>query len=205
MEKSRVIQQNASLLTIGGPELLHCHGSCMRLAPVAHRVQQGPQRFSQWSNGVHDPRRCVRVYGTFNDSRAPQITELLGERSLRDSGDSPLQFGKSLGPFEKLLKNGSFPTPTHDACGGLYRTEFWTLRHDRPSPILYTMYRIRATYSYVTTLASSSSILTKAISVLVFSAALVGLQCRSPKPGTKNAARDLGETHATGSNEFIEE
>jgi hypothetical protein len=67
-----------------------------------------------------------------------------------------------------LLKKGSFPTPAHDACGGLYRTEFWTLGHDRPGPILYTMYRIRATYSYVTTLASSSSILTKAVSVLVF-------------------------------------
>ena len=29
---------------IGSPELFPCHGSRVRLAPVAHRVQQRPER-----------------------------------------------------------------------------------------------------------------------------------------------------------------
>jgi hypothetical protein len=140
----------------------------MRLAPVAHSIEQRPQRSSERSNGVYHSRRRVRVYGTFNDSCALQIAELLGERSLRDPGNSALQLGKSLGALEKLLENGGFPAPTHDACGGFYWAEFWALSHDEASSTLYTMYRMRVTYTHVTMLADSSSILTKAASVLDF-------------------------------------
>jgi len=78
---------------------------------------------------------------------------------------------KSLGALEKLLENGGFPAPTDDACGGFYRTESWTLCHDRPSFTLYTMYCMRVAYSHVTMLAHSSSILTMTISGLDFEAA----------------------------------
>ena len=135
---------------------------------MAHRVQQRPQRLSERSNGVCHSRGRVWVHGTFNNSGALQIAEYLGERSLCDSGNSALQFGKSFGTLKKLLENGGFPSSTDDACGGFYRTEFWRLGHDRLGFTLYTLYSMRVKYSHVTTHGPSSSILTMAIAVLDF-------------------------------------
>jgi len=70
--------------------------------------------------------------------------------------------------MKELLENGAFPAPTDDACGGFYRTEFWTLGHTGLGYKLYTMYRIRVTYRNVTMLSPASSILTKTISGLGF-------------------------------------
>jgi len=117
------------LQSIGSAELLQCHGSRVRLAPVAHGVQQRPQRLSKRGNGVYHSRRRVGVNGTFNDSRGLQLAKLLGERSLCDSGNSALQFGEPLGALEKLLENRTFPASTDDTCGGFYRTNLWALSH----------------------------------------------------------------------------
>jgi hypothetical protein len=130
------------LQPVGGPELLQCHGSGMGLAPVAHRIEQRPERLSQRRNGVDHSRRSVRVHRAFNDSRALQFAELLGERSLRDPCNTTLQLGETLGALEKLIENGGFPTPADDTCGGFHRTELWMLGHYEPSSILYTTYRI---------------------------------------------------------------
>ena len=100
-------------------------------------------------------------------SRALQFAELLGERSLRDSGNSTLQFGEPLGALEELIENGGFPASTDDTRGSFHRAEFWTLGHNRPSSILYTTYRPGVTHFHVTMLAPSSSILTTKISRLV--------------------------------------
>src|SRR6202022_1959668 len=108
--------------------------SRVRLAPMAHRVEQRPQRLSERSNGVYHSRRPVRIHSTFNDSRALQFAELLGERSLRDLCDTTFQFGEPLGALEKLLENGGFPAATEDAHRCFYRTQFWTLSHDGSVP-----------------------------------------------------------------------
>jgi len=154
------------LQPIASPQLFPCHGSGVRLAPVAHRIQQRPQRLSEGSDGVYHSRRRIRVNGTLNDSRALQFAELLGERSLCDSGNSTLQFGEPLGALEELIENGGFPASTDDTCGGFYRTEFWTLRHNGPSFILYTMYRLCIASSHVTMPDPSSSILATMLSRL---------------------------------------
>ncbi len=73
--------------------------------------------------------------------------------------------------MEKLFENDSFPSSTDDACGGFYRTEFWTLSHTGLGSTLYTMYRFRVTYLDVTMLPHSSSILTTTVSGLHFQAA----------------------------------
>ena len=143
----------------------------MRLAPVAHCVEQRPQRFSERSNGVYHSRRRVRVYGAVNNPRALQIAELLGKRSLRDPGNTTLQFGEPLGALEKLLKNGGFPASADNACGGFHRTKFWTLGHIEPSATIYTRYRTGVTYFHVTMRAPSSSILTTTVSGLDLQAA----------------------------------
>jgi len=94
---------------------------------------------------AYTTRAAYRVNGTLNDSRALQFAELLGERSLCDSGNSTLQFGEPLGALEELIENGGFPASTDDTCGGFYRTEFWTLRHNGPSSYCIpciAMYRI---------------------------------------------------------------
>jgi hypothetical protein len=158
--------RTALLQPIGSPELFPCHGSRVRLAPVAHRNQQRPQRLSERSNGVYHSRRRIRVNGALHDSRALQFAELLGERSLCDSGNSTLQFGEPLGALEELIENGGFPASTEDTCGGFYRTEFCTLSHNGSSSILYTMYRLGVAYSDVTIPAPSSSILATMISRL---------------------------------------
>jgi hypothetical protein len=157
---------SALLQSIGSSELFHCHGSRMRLAPVAHSVQQRPQRPSQRSNGVYHSRRRIRINGTLDDSGALQLAELLGERSLCDSACSPLQFGEPLGALEELLEDGGFPASAHNTCRGFYRTEFRTLSHNRTGYILYTTYRLSVTYSDVTMLPTLSSILTTVMSGL---------------------------------------
>src|SRR3981081_1341284 len=139
MGRVAVVRHVDLLLPIGSPELFQRHGSRVRLAPVAHSVQQRPQRLSQRSNGVYHSRWRIRINGTFDDSRALQIAELLRERSLCDSGNSAFQFRKSLGPFKKLLENGAFPAPANNPSSGLHRAEFWELRHNKPSFTLYTM------------------------------------------------------------------
>ena len=138
----------------------------MRLAPVAHRVQQWPQGLSKRSNGVYHSRRRIRINGTLDDSGALQLAELLGQRSLRDSGNSTLQFGEPLRALEELLEHRGFPASTDDTRGGFDRTEFWTLSHNRPGYILYTTYRLSVTYSDVTMLPALSSILTTVMSGL---------------------------------------
>jgi hypothetical protein len=122
------------LQSIGSPELFQCHSSGVRLAPVAHGVQQRPQRLSKRSDGVYHSRRRVRVNGTFNDSRALQFAELLGERSGCDSVNSPLQFGEPLGALEELIEDGGFPASTDDTDGGFHGTQFWELSHAYPVP-----------------------------------------------------------------------
>jgi hypothetical protein len=67
-----------------------------------------------------------------------------------------------------LLENRGFPASTDDADGGFYRTEFSKLRHNEPSVIVYTTYRLVVTYSDVTMIASLSSILTTKTSGLNF-------------------------------------
>jgi hypothetical protein len=114
----------------------------MRFTPVAHRIEQRPEGLSERRNGVHHSRRSVRVHGAFNDSRALQFAELLGERSLRDPCNATLQLGETLGALEKLIENGGFPTPADNTCGGFDGTEFWMLGHDEPSSILYTTYQM---------------------------------------------------------------
>ncbi len=99
--------------------------------------------------------------------RALQFAELLGERSLCDSGNSTLQFGEPLGALEELIENGGFPASTDDTRGSFHRAEFWTLGHNGPSSILYTTYRSGVTHFHATMLAPSSSILTTKISRLV--------------------------------------
>src|ERR1700731_3565026 len=116
----------ALLQPIGSPELFQCHGSGVRLAPVAHGVQQRPQRLSERRNRVYHTRRPVGIHRTIDDSRGLQIAELLGKRSLRDPANTTLQFGEPLRALEKLLENGGFPASTDDTCGGFHRTEFWT-------------------------------------------------------------------------------
>ena len=133
---------------------------------MAHRVQQRPQRLSQRSNGVYHSRRRIRINGTLDDSGALQLAELLGQRSLCDSANGPLQFGEPLGALEELFEDRGFPAPAHNACRGFYRTEFWTLSHNLLSYILYTTYRLSVTYSDVTMLPSLSSILTTVMSGL---------------------------------------
>src|SRR5713226_9985877 len=132
--KSHLYNRTALLQPIGSPKLFQCHGSRVRLAPMAHGVQQRPQRLSKRSNGVYHSRRRIRVYGALNDSRALQFAELLGERSLRDSGNSTLQFGEPLGTLEKLLENRGFPASTDDADGGFHGTEFKMLSHTYLGP-----------------------------------------------------------------------
>jgi len=138
----------------------------VRLAPVTHRVQQWPQRLSQRSNGVDHSRRRIRINGTLDDSGALQLAELLGQRSLCNSANSPLEFGESLGALEELFEDGGFPASTDDTRRGLYRTELWTLSHHRLGYILYTTYRPGVTYSDVTMLPALSSILTTVMSGL---------------------------------------
>jgi multidrug efflux system membrane fusion protein len=136
----------------------------MRLAPVAHRVQQWPQGLSKGRNGVYDARRCIRVNGTLNDSGALQFAELLRERSLRNSANSTLQFREPLGTLEKLIENGGFPASADNARGGFYRADLYILGHDGSRTTLYTTYQSDVTYSDVTMLVGPSSILTTAIS-----------------------------------------
>ena len=82
---------------------------------MAHRVEQRPKRLSDRGDGVDHSRRPVRVHRTFNDSRALQFAELLGERSLGDPRNPTFQFGESLGALEELIENGGFPASTDDA------------------------------------------------------------------------------------------
>jgi hypothetical protein len=83
--QSRGNGEDNALLPIGGPEIFQGHGSRVRFAPVAHRVQQRSERPSERSNGVYHSRGSVRVHSTLHNSCALQIAELLGERSLRDA------------------------------------------------------------------------------------------------------------------------
>jgi hypothetical protein len=127
---------------------------------MAHRVQQRPQRFSEWGNSVHNSRWCIRINRTFNDSGALQFAELLGEGSLRNSIHCALQFRKPLGVFEELLENRGLPAAAENAGGGFHRTKFWALSHKEPGYTLYTTYRMDATGWHITLLPPSSSILT---------------------------------------------
>ena len=148
------------LNSIRSAELLECHGSRVRSAPVAHRVQQWPQRLAERSNRVYHSRRPVGVHGTFDNSRALQVAELLCKRSLRDPGDAALQFGEPLGALKKLFENGGFPASTQNTRGSLHRTKFWMRSHNGPSARLYIMYSLSVTYFHITMLFRSSSILT---------------------------------------------
>ena len=67
-----------------------------------------------------------------------------------------------------MFENGGFPASTHDARGGFYGAKFWAFNHVGPGSTLYTMYRMRVTYSRVTMLTRSSSILTMTMSGLDF-------------------------------------
>jgi hypothetical protein len=78
--------------------------------------------------------------GTLNDSSALQLAELLGEGSLRNSGNCALQFRKSLGILEELFENCSFPAAAENAGCGFHRTKFRTLRHKELGYTLYTTY-----------------------------------------------------------------
>jgi hypothetical protein len=91
---------------------------------------------------------------------------VLGQGSLCDSVDSVFQFGESLCALKELLENRGSPASTDDARGGFYGAKFWALDHVGPGSILYTTYRMRVTYTHVTMLTHSSSILTTAISGL---------------------------------------
>jgi len=93
---------------------------------------------------------------------------VLGQRSLRDSVNSVFQFGKSLGALKELFKDRGSPASTDDARGGFYGAKFWAFNHVGPGATLYTMYRMRVTYSHVTMPAPPSSILTTALSGLDF-------------------------------------
>src|ERR1700730_2012990 len=116
-------------LSVGSTKLSQGHGSRVRFPPLAHGVQQWPQRTPERSNGVYHSRRRVGVDGTFNDSPVLQFAELLGERSLRDSGNTTFQFGESLAALEKLLENRGFPASADDTGGGFDGTQFWTISH----------------------------------------------------------------------------
>jgi len=93
---------------------------------------------------------------------------VLGQRSLRDSVDSVFQFGESLCALKELLENRGSPASTDDARGGFYGAKFWAFNHVGLGATLYTMYRMRVTYSHVTMPAPPSSILTTALSGLGF-------------------------------------
>jgi hypothetical protein len=70
--------------------------------------------------------------------------------------------------LEKLLENGGFPSSTDNSCRSFYGAKFVEFNHVGPGSTLYTMYHMCATYSHVTMLAPSSSILTTTTSGLDF-------------------------------------
>jgi hypothetical protein len=139
-------------------QLFQCHRRRMRLAPMAHRVQQRPQRLSQRSDRINNSWRRIRINGTVDDSRALQCPKLLRQCPLRDSADCAFQLGKPLGALEQLLQDRAFPPSSDDSCRGLHRAEFWEFGHNHLGSRLYTTYPSGVTYSHVTTLAPASSI-----------------------------------------------
>ena len=123
------------------------------------------------------------------------------KRSLCDSANTALQFGKPLGALKKLFKNGAFPASTYDTSGGFYRAKFWTFSHSVSSHKLYTMYGSGATYLNITMLLRSSSILTTEDIDAGFVSGTVGFETNR---GISDYGKQrLGGTDAGGNNKVM--
>jgi hypothetical protein len=67
-----------------------------------------------------------------------QFAELLGESSLRDSGNGAFELGESFGAMEKLIENCSFPASADNPESRFYRTDLRPLHHLLLGVKLYT-------------------------------------------------------------------
>jgi len=68
----------ASLQLIGRPEAFSMPWLRVRLAPVAHRIQQRLSDFPRGEMALHHSWRPVRVHSTLNDSRVLQFAQVAG-------------------------------------------------------------------------------------------------------------------------------
>src|SRR5262245_54013628 len=110
----------------------------MGFPPMAHLIQERPQRFSERSDCVRYARRGVGINGTFDDSSGLQLAKMMRQRTLGHAGNIAFNLREALGSVEELFENCSFPATADDARGGFHRAKLRLLLHLLLSSKLYT-------------------------------------------------------------------
>ncbi len=90
--------------------------------PVAHGVQDGPQRFAERGQGIFNFRRDLTKDFSLDDLVSLQFAQLLGQHLRARAGNQAAKFSRPERSLPQVKQDNGFPLPAHDPQGPDNRT-----------------------------------------------------------------------------------